>query len=90
MANEPATRDPNRVIRASELGAYVYCAHAWWLGSEEGLPSQNVRALESGEKDHERHGRRLVAGALLARLSYLLLILAGLAGLGWLVHLLAP
>jgi hypothetical protein len=90
MTNEPARQDPQRVIRASELGAYVYCARAWWLGSQEGLPSQNTRALESGGRAHERHGRRLMIGALLARLSYLLLILAGLAGLGWLVHLLAP
>ena len=33
---------PNRVIRASEVGTFVYCARAWWLGAVEGVPAENV------------------------------------------------
>jgi hypothetical protein len=81
-----AQRDEhNRVIRASEVGVYAYCAYAWWLGSVEGVRPDKMGPLQSGWVVHERHGRRVVVAAALARLSYLLLMLAGLAGLGWLV-----
>jgi hypothetical protein len=75
----------NRVIRASEIGVYAYCGHAWWLGAVEGVRPDDVRPLQSGWVVHERHGRRVVLAAALTRLSYLLLIMAGLAGLMWLV-----
>jgi hypothetical protein len=67
------------IIRASELGRYVFCAHAWWLGSVQGQPSTHWREMATGEKVHRRHGRRVRASATLARLAYLLLVLAGLA-----------
>ncbi len=75
----------SRVIRASEVGAYVYCAHAWWLGSVEGVQPDDMHRLQVGWATHERHGRREIFSAALTRLSYLLLLLAGLAGLGWLL-----
>lgn len=75
----------DRVIRASEVGAYSYCAHAWWLGSVKGMPPEDIHRLQSGWAAHERHGQRLILSTALARLSYLLLILAAIAGLGWLV-----
>jgi hypothetical protein len=75
----------NRVIRASEVGVYAYCAHAWWLGSVEGVRPDEMGPLQSGRVVHERHGRGVVFAAILTRLSYLLLMLAGLAGLAWLV-----
>ena len=79
----------SRVIRASEVGAYSYCAHAWWLGSVKGRRSDNVCRLRTGRAAHERHGRQVILGVALTRLSYVLLMLTGLAGLGWLVSLLA-
>ena len=65
-----------RIIRASEIGRYVYCARAWWLGSVERLPSSNVREMEAGETAHRRHGAQVRVSVFLARLAYLLLALA--------------
>lgn len=75
----------DRVIRASEVGAFAYCAHAWWLGSVEGVRPDDVRRLQTGRTVHEQHGRQVILGNLLIRLFYVLLILAGVAGLGWLM-----
>lgn len=85
MTPQARWNEHNRVIRASEIGVYAYCAHAWWLGVVEGVRPDNVRPLQSGWIVHERHGRRVVLAAALTRLSYVLLVLAGLVGLMWLV-----
>ena len=67
-----------RVIRASELAQYAYCAKAWWLGSVQGVASSNTRELARGERAHRAHGRRVwLAGAL--RIAAAIVILAGLA-----------
>lgn len=83
-----AQDERKRVLRASEIGAYVYCARAWWLGAVEGVRPQHARRLQVGQAAHERHGQSVILGAVLTRLSYLLLLLAGLAGLGWVVSML--
>ena len=87
MANT-SRNDPGRVIRASEVGAFAYCARAWWLGSVEGMRSANVRHVQAGRAAHEQHGRQVILGAVLSRLAFILLILAGLAGLGWVLSML--
>ncbi len=65
---------PDRVIRASELGQYVFCARAWWLGSVERIPSANVRELEAGAAAHERHGRTLQLSFWLGRAGVVCLV----------------
>lgn len=72
-----------RIIRAHEVGQYVYCARAWWLGCIKGVPSANVEEMAAGEAAHHRHGRRVDAASLLSRLAYALLVLAVLIGVGW-------
>ena len=74
-----------RVIRASEIGRYVYCARAWWLGSVEGLPSAHRREMAAGEMVHARHGRGVRASLWLSRLAYALLLLAAAVGVVWLI-----
>jgi hypothetical protein len=64
------------VIRASEIGEYVYCARAWWLRQIEGHASTNQRALRSGTRTHRRHGRQVGAAIQLRRIAVLLLLLA--------------
>jgi len=66
----------DRVIRASEIGRYVYCARAWWLGSVQGWPSARWRDMAQGTRAHQRHGRRVRAAVWMARLGYALLALA--------------
>lgn len=78
-----------RVIRASEIGRYVYCAHAWWLGSVQGLPSSRQREMAMGKAAHLRHGRGVRTSLRLSRLAYGVLLLAIVVGVvclvGWLV-----
>jgi CRISPR/Cas system-associated exonuclease Cas4 (RecB family) len=73
-----------RVIRASEIGRYAYCAHAWWLGSVEGLPSAHEPEMAAGEVAHVRHGQGVRASLGLRRLAYLVLLLAAVVGAVWL------
>ncbi|MBN1976313.1 MAG: hypothetical protein JW918_02830 [Anaerolineae bacterium] len=77
-----------RIIRASEIGQYAYCAHAWWLESVERLPSGHQRELAAGEATHQRHGRDVRTSLGLARLAYAVLLLAVVVGVVWLVSLL--
>jgi hypothetical protein len=76
----------DRIIRASEIGRYVYCAHAWWLGSVEGLPSSHQREMAAGKVAHLRHGRRVRTSHWLSRLAYTVLLLAGVVGVVWVVR----
>lgn len=60
--SEPARR---RVIRASELGQYAYCARAWWLQAIREIQPANTRDLQQGDAAHRQHGRAVwLAGAL--------------------------
>lgn len=75
----------DRVIRASEIGRYVYCARAWWLGSVQGLPSTHTREMAAGKVAHVRHGRGVKQSLWLRRLAYGALLLAAIVGIVWLV-----
>ena len=75
----------DRVIRASEIGRYVYCARDWWLGSVRGLPSTHTREMAAGEAAHRRHGRGVRGSLLLNRLAYVVLLLAAVIGIVWLI-----
>lgn len=79
-------RRRDAVLRASEVGQYTFCAHAWWLGNVEGHPSSNRHALADGQTAHRRHGRGVHASATLSRLAYVLLLLAVLIGVFLLVQ----
>lgn len=64
----------DRVIRASEIGQYDFCAKAWWLNVIEGIPSENVRELQLGTQAHERHGQRISRAGNMQQLAILLLL----------------
>lgn len=64
-----------RSIRASDIGAYLYCRRAWWY-QLKGHPSKNQAELLSGTRLHARHGQRLIAAGLLRLLAYGLLLAA--------------
>lgn len=72
------------VIRASEIGAYVYCRRAWWLKRAAGFePAGKEEVFARGIAAHASHGRlvrrtnwqRRVALVLIA-LGIVLLLLA--------------
>ena len=66
----------NSIIRASELGEYVYCARAWWLHHERGVESRNVAAIQSGRAAHDQHGRAVASVHTQRRLALILAVLA--------------
>lgn len=61
-----------RWLRASEVGQFVYCARAWWLGNVRGLPSANTEALMRGAQAHRRHSWRVRVARVFAALGLLL------------------
>jgi hypothetical protein len=74
-------RDDDRVIRASEIGQYEYCARAWWLRQVLGYHSHNVEEMAAGAEEHASHGRQVVSCHRWRGLAYLLLSLAAVVGL---------
>ena len=66
-----------RMIRASEIGEYVFCHRAWWLHQVQGETSANTRELAEGTARHARHGRQVSLASTL-RVLAVLLLLAGL------------
>jgi len=70
----------DRIIRASEVGRYVYCARAWWMGSVQGLRSSRQQEMAAGKTAHRRHGRGVRASLSLSHLAYGILLLAAVVG----------
>ncbi len=86
MADPSPRKQPRRIIRASEIGQYGYCARAWWLSSVEGVPSANSAEMAQGEAAHRRHGHRAWVAVFLRALAVGLLIIAGAMLLAALLH----
>ena len=63
------------VLRASEIGTYLYCRRAWWY-RKEGVESENRAEMATGTELHRRHGRKVLASGLLRTLSLLLFLAA--------------
>ena len=63
------------VIRASEIGSYLYCKRAWWY-RKQGVESENQAEMAAGTQLHLRHGRKVMAAGLLQFGAYALLLVA--------------
>ncbi len=71
-----------RMIRASEVGEYIYCRRAWWLHQVLGEEPAGRERRERGTALHGRHGWSvrasqllLLCGLGLAAIALLLLLL---------------
>ena len=68
---------PVRTIRASEIGQYVFCPRAWWLGNVKGYRPVNEADLSAGTQAHVRHGRGVAALQRWQWVGYILLVVGG-------------
>jgi len=64
-----------RTIRASEIGAFLYCRRSWWY-QLQGFVSENKTELAGGTNYHRQHGRQVVRAAVLRLAGWGLLLLA--------------
>ncbi|MEA3336421.1 MAG: hypothetical protein U9R25_10960 [Chloroflexota bacterium] len=70
------SRDNDSILRASEIGEYLYCSRAWWLRRVRNVPSDNVASLQAGQDEHDRHARSVAGYHRQRRLAFLLGTLA--------------
>jgi len=63
------------IIRASDIGTYLYCRRAWWY-RKQGVESENRAEMATGTELHRKHGRKVLAAGLLRTLSLVLFLIA--------------
>ena len=63
------------IIRASDIGSYLYCRRAWRY-RKDGVESENQAELAAGTELHRQHGRKTVSALLLRTLGMVLLLAA--------------
>ncbi len=63
------------IIRASEIGSYLYCRRAWWY-RKQGIESENKAEMAQGTELHRQHGRKVIAASFLQVAGYALLLIA--------------
>ena len=65
-----------RIIRASEIGEYVFCHRAWWLHQIQGVESANRELMRAGVVKHQAHGQAVIRSNALQRAAILFLFIA--------------
>lgn len=67
------------VIRASEIGEYVHCHRAWWLGHVQGVENVNRAWMDAGTERHRAHGQQVVRATLMQNVAVALIVIALIA-----------
>ncbi len=75
------------VLRASEIGEYVFCHRAWWLDRVRGIPSTHRAQMDAGTARHLAHGQGIQRAIMLRRAALVLLALAVLFALALVILL---
>lgn len=44
------------LVRASDIGSYVFCRRAWYLAQVKGVPHSDPARLAAGGAAHAEHG----------------------------------
>ncbi len=63
------------IIRASDIGTYLYCRRAWRY-RKDGVESENKAELAAGTELHRQHGRKALSALLLRTVGLVLLLAA--------------
>lgn len=66
----------NDVIRASEIGEYVHCERAWWLGRVQGVENANRAIMDAGTERHQAHGQRVWRATMLQYAAIVFFVVA--------------
>lgn len=74
-----------KIIRASEIGTYLFCNRAWWY-QQQGFEPENKAELAAGTEIHEKHARAVLSSNCLQTLAYAFLLLAIIATVVWIMH----
>ena len=64
-----------RTIKASEVGAFLFCERAWWY-NRQGVSSENVAEMAAGTEIHYGHGRVVMLAGCLRTLATIFLLSA--------------
>jgi CRISPR/Cas system-associated exonuclease Cas4 (RecB family) len=63
-----------RILRASEIGTYLYCARAWWY-QKSGVPSSRLPEMALGTEYHLVHGRRVATSIFMRNIALFLFVI---------------
>lgn len=74
-----------RIIRASEIGTYLYCKRAWGYHNQ-GFESQNKTELTEGSTFHEEHGRQVMLAGFFRAAAWVILLGALILAAIWLTQ----
>ncbi|MBK8046556.1 MAG: hypothetical protein IPK16_05150 [Anaerolineales bacterium] len=66
------------LVRASDIGLWVYCNRAWWLAKVKGVPHRNQALLDYGVEVHAAHGTQVKRAATARKVGVNLLVIAAL------------
>ena len=69
------------LIRASDIGQYVFCQRAWWLARIQQVPSSNLAEMAAGTATHAQHGQHTKTTQRLQQIGVALIVIAALLGL---------
>lgn len=92
LSRQSGPAEPIEWVSASEIGAFAYCARAWWYrhtkagqnvwAAQPGARSANrrrQRVFDLGAVAHERHHQRQAPATFARKLAVLLIVLGLLA-----------
>jgi len=74
-----------KVIRASEIGSYMFCNRAWWY-QLQGYEPDNQLELERGRELHTKHFYVVTKAGCLQVIAYGLVLVAILTSIIWLIQ----
>jgi hypothetical protein len=63
------------VIRASDIGNFLFCRRAWWYRMQ-GVEPDNQAELAAGSEAHRLHGQAVFTANLYRTAGYVLLLIA--------------